>query len=276
MMRLALFQMTSGICAADNAAAIADAMQEAKDGGAHALLTPEMALLLDRDRARADVRREQDYPEVAMLQEQAKKTGLWLHLGLPVAHGDKRRNRTLVIDPEGTVVARYDKIHLFDVDLASGESWRESNVYEGGSETIIVASDDLKAGLSICYDIRFPALYRALAEGGADVLTIPAAFTVPTGRAHWHILARARAIETGCFVAACAQFGEHEDGRETYGHSLVVDPWGQVLLDMQGQGGVGFADIDPKSIDRARSQVPALHNARPIAAAKACPAPHAN
>ena len=136
--------------------------------------------------------------------------------------------------------------------------------------------DDLQAGLSICYDIRFPVLYRALAEGGADVLTIPAAFTVPTGRAHWHILARARAIETGCFVAACAQLGQHEDGRETYGHSLVVDPWGQVLLDMQKEGGVGFADIDAKSIDRARSQVPALHNARPIAAAKACHAPHAN
>lgn len=265
-MRLALFQMTSGIDAAGNADAIAAAMDEAAGGGAAALLTPEMALLLDRDRSRADVRAEADYPQIAMLRDKARETGLWLHLGLPVLRGAKRRNRMLVIDPNGDIAARYDKIHLFDVDLATGESWRESSIYEGGEFPVTVAMADLPTGLSICYDIRFPALFRALAEAGAQLLTIPAAFTVPTGRAHWHILARSRAIETGCFVAAPAQVGLHEDGRETYGHSLVIDPWGDVLLDMEQTCGVGFADIDPAAVARVRMQVPALANARPIAA----------
>ena len=263
-MRLSLLQMTSGISAADNARTIAAAMDEAADGGAQALLTPEMALLLDRDRERAAVREEAGYPEIAMLCEKARTLGLWLHLGLPVAEDDKRRNRTLVISPEGTIAARYDKIHLFDVDLATGESWRESRVYEGGEGPVLAGTADVSMGLSICYDIRFPALYRALAEAGAELLVIPAAFTVPTGRAHWHVLARARAIETGCFVAAPAQCGTHEDGRETFGHSLVVDPWGQVLLDMEGRCGVGFADIDTAAVARARAQVPALSNARPL------------
>ena len=265
-MRLALLQMTSGIDAAVNAAHIADAMDEAADGGAQALLTPEMALLLDRDRERADVRAEGDYPQIAMLRDKARARGLWLHLGLPVAQGDKRRNRMLVIAPDGSIAARYDKIHLFDVDLATGESWRESRVYEGGEAPVLVDMDGVPTGLSICYDIRFPALYRALAGDGAMLLTIPAAFTVPTGRAHWHILNRARAIETGCFVAAPAQVGHHEDGRETYGHSVVIDPWGQVLLDMEGRAGVGFADIDLAAVERVRAQIPALANARPISA----------
>ncbi len=263
-MRLALFQMTSGIAAADNARAIAAAMDEAAAGGAKALLTPEMALLLDRDRQRAAVRAEEAYPEIAMLCEKARSLGIWLHLGLPVAEGEKRRNRTLVIAPDGTIAARYDKIHLFDVDLATGESWRESRVYESGEGPVLAQMEDVPTGLSICYDIRFPALYRALAEAGARLLTIPAAFTVPTGGAHWHILARARAIETGCFVAAPAQVSSHEDGRETFGHSLVVDPWGKVLLDMENTSGVGFADIDLAAVDRARAQVPALTNARAI------------
>lgn len=266
MMRLALFQMTSGIDAAGNAADISDALEEARAGGADALLTPEMALLLDRERARADVRAEADYPEVKLLREKVRACGLWLHLGLPVKHEGRRRNRTLVIAPDGRIAARYDKIHLFDVDLATGESWRESSVYDGGDTPVLVDMAGLPVGLSICYDMRFPALYRALAEAGAALLAIPAAFTVPTGRAHWHILARARAIETGCFVAASAQIGHHADGRETFGHSLVVDPWGTVLLDMENRMGVGFADIDPAAVLRARAQIPALANARPIAA----------
>ena len=268
-MRLALLQMTSGISAADNARVIADAMNEAADGGAQVLLTPEMTLLLDRDRERADVRAENDYPEIAKLREKARALGIWLHLCLPVAQGDKRRNRTLVIAPDGTIAARYDKIHLFDVDLSTGESWRESRVYESGEGPVLAQTADVPTGLSICYDIRFPALYRALAEDGAQLLTIPAAFTVPTGRAHWHVLARARAIETGCFVAAPAQVARHEDGRETFGHSLVVDPWGHVLLDMEERCGVGFADIELAAVERARTQVPALANARPIGEVRA-------
>ncbi|WP_420605568.1 carbon-nitrogen hydrolase family protein [Novosphingopyxis sp.] len=263
-MRLALFQMTSGIDAASNGDAIAAAMDVAADGGADALLTPEMSLLLDRDRERAAVRAEADYPEIAVLRKNARELNLWLHLGLPVKQGDKRRNRTLVIAPNGEIAARYDKIHLFDVDLATGESWRESRVYEGGDAPVLVEMDEQEVGLSICYDIRFPALYRTLAEAGAGLLTIPAAFTVPTGRAHWHVLARARAIETGCFVAAPAQVGRHEDGRETFGHSVVIDPWGRTLLDMEQGRGVGFADIDFAAVARARVQVPALANARPI------------
>lgn len=264
-MRVALLQMTSGISAADNAEVIADAMDQAKKGGAAGLMTPEMALLLDADRERAAVRTEEDYPELTMLRDRALQTGLWLHLGLPVKQGDKRRNRTIVIAPDGAIEARYDKIHLFDVELSTGESWHESRVYDGGEMPVLAELDCAAAGLSICYDIRFPALYRALAEAGAELLAIPAAFTVPTGRAHWHVLARARAIETGCFVAAPAQFGRHEDGRETFGHSLVVDPWGKVLLDMADGTGVGFADCDLAAVGRVRAQVPALSNARTIA-----------
>ena len=174
-------------------------------------------------------------------------------------------NRAFVIDDNGAIVGRYDKMHLFDVDLPTGESWRESAVYAGGAEAVMVAGTPVgDLGLAICYDLRFPALFERLTDAGAEVLAVPAAFTVPTGEAHWHVLLRARAIEAGVFIVAAAQSGEHADGRRTYGHSLVVDPWGEMLLDM-GEGiGVGFADLDLARVAEVRSRLPAIRHRRPI------------
>ena len=170
-----------------------------------------------------------------------------------------------MIDRDGEIRARYDKIHLFDVDLPTGESWRESDVYAAGSERGDRRRTPVgRLGLTICYDLRFPALFARLAEAGAEVIAVPAAFTVPTGKAHWHVLLRARAIEAGLFVVAAAQVGRHEDGRKTFGHSLVVDPWGEVLLDMGDRHGIGFAEIDPARIADVRSRIPALDHRRPI------------
>jgi predicted amidohydrolase len=173
-------------------------------------------------------------------------------------------NRGFLIDDKGAIRARYDKIHLFDVDLANGESWRESAVYAPGSGPILASTPWGSIGLSICYDIRFPDLYRALTDAGAVILTVPAAFTVPTGQAHWHLLLRARAVEAGVFVVAAAQSGAHEDGRATYGHSLVVDPWGDVLLDMGDGTGVGIVDIDLARVAEVRGRVPAISHRRPL------------
>lgn len=269
MTRIALFQSTSGIDPAANARALADAIEEAAGSGAEMLFTPEMSGLLDRDSARASkVLRPQDEDEVlAACREAAARQGIWLHIGsLAVLEDDgKIANRSFVVDREGQIRATYDKIHLFDVDLPTGESWRESNVYAPGKGVVLVNGTPVgKLGLTICYDLRFPGLFARLAESDADVIAVPAAFTVPTGKAHWHVLLRARAIEAGLFVVAAAQVGHHEDGRNTFGHSLVVDPWGEILLDMGEEKGVGFADIDLKRISDVRSRIPALNHRRPI------------
>ena len=235
------------------------------------LFTPEMSGLLDRDRKRAagTISIEQETPALAMVRDAASRAGIWVSLGSLAVATDEGRwaNRAFVIGPHGEIVARYDKIHMFDVDLASGESWRESNAYKPGDEVVTVADTPVgKLGLSICYDIRFPALFEALGRARCDCIAIPAAFTVPTGSAHWHVLQRARAIEASAFVVAAAQVGEHEDGRQTYGNSLVVDPWGEVLLDIGGeQAGLEFADIDLTRIAAVREQVPSLANRREIA-----------
>ncbi|MBN9787369.1 carbon-nitrogen hydrolase family protein [Pseudonocardia sp. TMWB2A] len=267
---IALLQMTSGIEPQRNCAQIVAALEEARAGGAKILFAPEMSLLLDRDRQRsaAHIGYEVESSEIAALQQAARDSGLWLHLGsapfVDEQDGNKRVNRTLVIDDKGVVRARYDKIHLFDVDLATGESWRESSTYTGGGAPVAVDTPWGRLGLSICYDLRFPDLYRALTDAGATMLAIPAAFTVPTGEAHWHILQSARAIEAGVFVIAAAQVGPHEDGRKTYGHSLVIDPWGRILLDMGDTHGVGFAKLDPAEIAKVRAAVPALANRKAI------------
>ncbi len=270
-MRAALFQMTSGIDPAANAAAMVQAAAQARAEGADMLFTPEMAGYLDRDRQRAasTLRGEADDPVLAAMREAAAREGLWIHIGsLPLrdAREDGRwANRSFMIDASGEIRARYDKIHLFDVDLASGESWRESSVYGPGEQPVAVDTPWGRIGLSICYDMRFPDLYRALTNAGATLLLMPAAFTVPTGQAHWHVLLRARAIEAGCFVIAAAQTGRHADGRETYGHSLVVDPWGDLLLDMGTPPGLALAEIDLGRIEAVRARVPALANRRVIA-----------
>jgi deaminated glutathione amidase len=270
MTRIALLQMTSGIDPAANAAVIVDAVAEAATGGAVMLFTPEMSGLIDRDRSRAksSVRQENEDVVLGAVCAAAAYHKIWVHIGslaVDAGHADgKFANRAFVIDPQGQIVARYDKIHLFDVDLPTGESWRESNAYTAGELAVVADTGVGKLGISICYDLRFPALYAALSETGATVLAIPAAFTVPTGKAHWHILMRARAIENACFVVAAAQTGHHSDGRNTYGHSLVIGPWGDVVLDMGAAAGVGFCDIDLTQVADVRSRIPVIAHRRPV------------
>lgn len=233
------------------------------------LFTPEMSGLLDRDRQRASrhVVPEDANPVLSAVREAAALHGLWIALGsLAVLRGDGRwANRSFLIDAAGEVAARYDKIHMFDVQLATGESWRESATYAPGEGAVTAETPLGRLGLAICYDLRFPALFEELGQRQCDAIAIPAAFTVPTGSAHWHVLQRARAIEESAYVIAAAQVGTHEDGRATYGHSLVVDPWGEVLLDMGGQEpGLGFAELDRERIAEVRAQLPSLANKRPI------------
>ncbi len=276
MRRIALLQMTSGIDPAANLACIDAAMGAAAAGGAVMLFLPEMAVLLDRDRARggAHITREADSPWPGALGAMARRHGLWLHAGsLPFVSDDgtARVNRSLVLNADGAVAARYDKIHRFDVDLPGGESWRESALYQGGAAAIVVDTPLGRMGLTICFDLRFAELYTALADAGADVIAVPAAFTVPSGLAHWHVLLRARAIETGCHIVAAAQTGQHDDGRATFGHSLVVDPWGQIVAEADGAvddpGGAPskadkcsphllWADMDGAASERARRAIP--------------------
>lgn len=267
--RIALLQMTTGIDPAANAAAMARAAHDAAGEGAAMLFTPEMSGLLDRDRARgsAHVVPEAESPVLAEVRNAASKAGIWVHIGSLAVRADDARwaNRAFVITPTGEIAARYDKIHMFDVDLATGETWRESAAYRPGEAVVTVEDTPLgRLGLAICYDIRFPALFEELGQRKCDAIAIPAAFTVPTGRAHWHLMQRARAVEASAFVISAAQVGRHEDGRETYGHSLVVDPWGDVVLDMGETGGLGFAAIDLARIADVRAQVPSLANRRPI------------
>ena len=269
MTRIAVLQMTAGIDPAENARTIVDAAAEAAAGGAAMLFTPEMSGMLDRNRERAagKIVGEADNPVLAAVCGAAAQAGLWVALGsLAIRREDGRlANRSFVVDGGGNVVARYDKIHMFDVSLASGESWRESAAYAPGEEVVTVPTPAGKLGLTVCYDLRFPALFEELGRQRCDVIAIPAAFTVPTGKAHWHVLQRARAIEASAYVVAAAQVGEHEDGRRTYGHSLVVDPWGEVLLDLGGDApGPGFAEIEPARIAEVRAQLPSLANRRAI------------
>ncbi len=269
-MRIAVLQMTSGIDPVTNAATMVAATGEAASGGATMIFTPEMSGLIDRDRERARdvVRTESEDMVLAAVRRAAADEKIWVHIGslaIDAGRGDgKFVNRAFVIDPYGEIVGRYDKIHLFDVDLTTGESWRESNVYAAGDAAAVAETAVGKLGLSICYDLRFPALYTALSDAGAVVMAIPAAFTVPTGQAHWHVLMRARAVENACFVVAAAQTGRHEDGRETYGHSLVIGPWGDILLDMGTAAGTGFCDIDLGQVADVRGRIPVIAHRRPI------------
>lgn len=269
MTRIAIFQSQTGIDPAANADALVGAIEEAASGGAEMLFTPEMSGLLDRDteRARRNVRPAGEDPVLAACREACARCGTWLHLGslAVAADGGKFANRGFVVDSGGEIRATYDKIHLFDVDLPTGESWRESNVYAGGSDSVVVDGTPVgRLGLTICYDLRFPALFQSLTDAGAEVVSVPAAFTVPTGKAHWEVLLRARAVEAGVFVAAAAQSGRHEDGRETYGHSLLVDPWGEIMVDMEERVGVAFGEIDLGKVAEVRSRVPAIRHRRPV------------
>jgi len=271
MLRIAVLQMTSGIDPRANLADIEEAARRAEKGGAQVLFTPEMSLLLDRDRVRAGEWINSGEAEEAAenLRIAAAKFFIDIAVGsMPVPAGNgKWANRSFYFRGQGSDPVNYDKIHMFDVDLATGESWRESNAYEPGRAVVTVEDSPLgRLGLTICYDLRFPALFGALGDRRCNAIAVPAAFTRPTGAAHWHVMLRARAIEASAFVIAAAQVGRHQDGRETYGHSLVVDPWGEVLLDMGGESpGLAFCEIDLARVAEVRAQVPSLANRREIA-----------
>lgn len=264
---VALVQMNSGLHADDNLAEIARRVQEAGKAGASYVLTPEMSVVFAENRAGLAERAGPwaDNPAIARLAEIARENGVFLHIGsLAIALGDGRfANRSVLFDPRGEIVATYDKIHLFDADLPGIDAYRESATYAGGGQAVLADTGAFTLGFSICYDMRFAALYRALAQGGAEVIAVPAAFTVPTGKAHWHVLLRARAIETGCYILAAAQGGEHQNGRKTYGHSLIVAPWGEVIAETEDDSpDIVLATLDLDAVETARQRVPALANGR--------------
>src|SRR3954463_9391673 len=264
--RIGLIQKRSGRAPAANMDTAAKRIGEAKTGGAEYVQTPEMTNILElsREKLFATIMPEEQDASLATFRELARGLGIYVHVGsLAIkASADKAVNRSFLIDRRGEIVARYDKIHMFDVDLKGGESYRESRSYRPGDLAVLTDLPWGRLGLSICYDLRFPALYRALAEAGATFLAIPAAFTKQTGEAHWHVLMRARAIENGSFVFAAAPGGGHENGRSTFGHSVVVDPWGRILAEGGIEPGVVFADIDPAEVSLARSRIPSLQHGR--------------
>jgi predicted amidohydrolase len=264
--KVGLIAMRSGLEPQTNLNAVLAAIDQAKRAGADYVQTPEMTNVLEskRDRLLANIVTDDNDPTLATLREVARKLSIYIHIGslaIKASH-EKAVNRSFLIDRKGDVVARYDKIHMFDVDLAGGESYRESNTYRAGELAVVADLPWGRLGLTVCYDLRFPALYRALAEAGASFLAIPSAFTRQTGEAHWHVLLRARAIENGCFVFASAQGGKHESGRETFGHSLIIDPWGRILAEGGTEPGVVLAEIDPAEVAAARAKIPSLNHGR--------------
>ncbi|MGB6348610.1 MAG: carbon-nitrogen hydrolase family protein [Pseudolabrys sp.] len=264
--KAALIQMRSGLKPDANIDDAVRMIGEAKSAGAEYVLTPEMTNILaaKREQLFAVVVEEEADASLAAMRELARKLGIYVHVGslaIKLSH-DRAANRSFLIDPKGDIAARYDKIHMFDVDLADGESYRESRNYRPGELAVLADLPWGRLGLTVCYDLRFPALYRALAEAGATMLAIPSAFTKQTGEAHWHVLMRARAIENGCFVFAAAQAGKHENGRETFGHSLIVDPWGRIIAEGGTEPGVVMTEIDPAQVTNARARIPSLQHGR--------------
>ena len=271
----ACVQFTAGPDPEPNLRVVSDLVRRARDAGADFIMTPEASNFIESGRRRREkARPEADDPFLAGMRSLARETGAWLLIGSLVidpagepgtAAGEARlANRSFLVDSGGAIVARYDKIHMFDIDLPGGESYRESNAYRPGGGTVVAETPWGQVGMSVCYDVRFPHLYRALAQAGADFLTVPSVFTVPTGTAHWHVLLRARAIENGCFVFAPAQWGEHTAGRHSYGHSLIVDPWGEVLADAGEGVGIVSARIEVARIAEVRRMVPSLQHDRPF------------
>lgn len=265
--KAAIVQMRATRSIDENVIAVSDLIRGAASAGANYVQTPEMTNIIELNSRGlfGTIEPEQGNRALEDLRTLAKDLGIWLHIGSMSIklESDRAANRAYLIAPSGTVTARYDKIHMFDVDLAGGESYRESKVYRPGDEAVLVDLPWGKLGLSICYDLRFPSLYRSLASAGAQMLAVPAAFTRQTGKAHWHVLQRARAIETGCFVISAAQGGDHEDGRSTFGHSLMVNPWGEIIAELDhDEPGFALADIDLSEVIAARGRVPSLQNGR--------------
>ncbi len=269
---VAAVQLRTGISVAANVAAAEALIREAARQGAQYVLTPEMTNVLDGERSRlmAAVSPEADDPALARFRALARELGIHLHIGsmaikLEDDAEQRTANRSYVIAPTGEILASYDKIHTFDADLANGESYRESRLYRPGDVAVVADLPWTRLGLTVCYDVRFPHLYRALAKAGAAMMAVPSAFTRTTGEAHWHVLVRARAIETGSWVIAAAQGGHHENGRDTYGHSMIVDPWGRIVAQAEAEPGVIVAEVDPAASVKARQAIPALANERAFA-----------
>ena len=267
MSRIAVLQTRTGIDPDDSVRSLITAAERASAEGASMLFTPEMSGFLDQERDRAEqaIAREGEDRVLAAMRDEAARHGLWIALGsLAIVKEDGGwANRAFVIDAGGEIAARYDKIHMFDADPQEGESWHESSAYDAGETLVTVDTPAGRLGVTICYDIRFPALFEALGRAKCDLIATPAAFTKATGAAHWHVLQRARAIEASAYVVAAAQVGHHADDRRTYGHSLVIDPWGETTLDLGGaEPGMGFATIDAKRIAEVRDRVPSLANRR--------------
>ena len=264
--KAAMIQMRSGLQPGANVDAAVRYIGDARSAGAEYVLTPEMTNILaaKREQLFAVAVEEEADASLATLREVARKLSIYVHVGSLAIRisPDRAANRSFLIDPKGDILARYDKIHMFDVDLAGGESYRESRNYRPGELGVLADLPWGRVGLTVCYDLRFPALYRALAEAGATMLAIPSAFTKQTGEAHWHVLVRSRAIENGCFVFAAAQAGRHENGRDTFGHSLIVDPWGRILAEGETEPGVIVAEIDPAEVANARARIPSLQHGR--------------
>jgi deaminated glutathione amidase len=264
--KAAMIQMRSGLQPGANIDAAVRYVGDAKSAGAEYVLTPEMTNILaaNREQLFAVAVDEEADASLATLREVARKLGIYVHIGSLAVRisPDRAANRSFLIDPKGDILARYDKIHMFDVDLAGGESYRESRNYRPGELAVLADLPWGRLGLTVCYDLRFPALYRALAEAGASMLAIPSAFTKQTGEAHWHILIRSRAIENGCFVFAAAQGGRHENDRDTFGHSLIVDPWGRILAEGDTEPGIIVAEINPAEVANARARIPSLQHGR--------------
>ena len=263
-MRAALLQLSSTDEPGENLATLRGMLAEARAGGADLACTPEVTnAVAPRDRLRALAVPEAQDPVLAGGREEAARWGMWVALGsLAVREGDRLANRSFLISPSGEVAARYDKLHMFDVDVSARETWRESETFAAGHRAVLASTPLATFGLAVCYDLRFPHLFRRLAQGGAEVLLLPAAFTRPTGEAHWEVLLRARAIETGCFVLAAAQTGTHAGGRQTHGHSMAVAPWGEVLADAGRAPGVTLVDLDLGAVAEARQRVPSLRHDR--------------
>ncbi|MDC0360898.1 carbon-nitrogen hydrolase family protein [Alphaproteobacteria bacterium] len=266
----ACVQNTAERDVAPTMATLSDLIRRARDAGGDLIMTPEVCAMLEprRKLAATKVELEESNAALAMFKDLAKETGAWILVGsmaVKLSDGDRFANRSFLVTPEGDVTAKYDKIHMFDVDVAEGESYRESRGYRPGDHATLAATPWGALGMTVCYDMRFPYLYRELAKAGADFLAAPSAFTVPTGRAHWHVLLRARAIENGCFMFAPAQVGEHAEGRKSYGHSLIVDPWGEVLADGGEEVGFVTAEVDVSKVAEARVKVPSLFNDREYA-----------
>lgn len=275
-MKIAAIQMRSGLDPAANLAALEPMLAEAAAAGAEYVLTPEVTMIFpeSREQLTSVAAPFEGHPQLARIGELAREHGMHVHIGsLAVPLPDGRfANRSVLFGPDGAIAATYDKIHLFDADIAGLNAYRESATYAGGEAAVIAPLGGFTLGMSICYDMRFPKLYNALANAGANLIAVPAAFTVPTGQAHWHVLLRARAIETGSYVIAAAQGGQHPNGRATYGHSLVIDPWGRIIAELDhDEPGVLMAEIKPELVVEARDRIPALANARSFALPEVSP-----